>query len=60
VEIEETTLVSIAGWLTSFCKAAAFAAVEAADPLGLEDPQQAAEEFRAKILRLSGEAPEAS
>jgi hypothetical protein len=34
-------------------KAPAFAAIEEADPLGLEDAERAAEEFRAKILRLA-------
>ena len=34
-------------------KAPAFAAIEEADPLGLEDAERAAEEFRAKFLRLA-------
>jgi hypothetical protein len=34
-------------------KAPAFAAIEEADPLGLEDAERAAEEFRARIMRLA-------
>jgi hypothetical protein len=34
-------------------KAPAFAAIEQADPLGLEDAKRAAEWFRAKILAVA-------
>jgi hypothetical protein len=34
-------------------KAPAFSAIAEADPLGLEDAERAAEEFRAKFLRLA-------
>jgi Family of unknown function (DUF5681) len=34
-------------------KAPAFAAIEESDPLGLEDAERAAEEFRARIMRLA-------
>ena len=50
--LEASKLLADRGW----GKAAAFAEVEAADPLGLEDAYAAAEEFRARILRLAGDS----
>jgi hypothetical protein len=47
--LEASRLLAERGW----GKAPAYAAMEEADPLGLEDAYEAAEEFRAKILRLA-------
>ena len=47
--VEASKLLAERGW----GKAAAVAEVEAVDPLGLEDAEAAAEEFRARILRLA-------
>jgi hypothetical protein len=47
--LEASKLLADRGW----GKAAAFAEIEAADPLKLEDAYEAAEWFRAKILRLT-------
>ena len=52
--LEASRLLADRGW----GKAAAFEPVEG-DPLGLEDVEQAAEAFRARILRLAGEAEQA-
>jgi hypothetical protein len=41
-------------------KAPAYAAIEEDNPLGLEDVEAAAEEFRASILRLADQEPEVS
>jgi hypothetical protein len=47
--LRASELVAERGW----GKAPTFAAMEEADPLGLEDAHEAAKEFRAKILRLA-------
>jgi hypothetical protein len=47
--LEASRLLAERGW----GKAPTFAAIEEADPLGLEDAERAAEEFRAAILRLA-------
>jgi hypothetical protein len=47
--LEASRLLAERGW----GKAPAFAAIEESDPLGLEDAERAAEEFRAAILRLA-------
>jgi hypothetical protein len=47
--LEASRLLADRGW----GKAPTFAAIEEADPLGLEDAERAAEEFRAEILRLA-------
>ena len=47
--LEASRLLAQRGW----GKAPAYAAIEEADPLDLANMEQAAEEFRAKILRLA-------
>ena len=47
--LEASRLLADRGW----GKAPTFAAIEEEDPLGLEAMEQAAEEFRAKIVRLA-------
>jgi hypothetical protein len=47
--LEASRLLADRGW----GKAPTFAAIEEADPLGLEEVEQAAEWFRAEILRLA-------
>jgi hypothetical protein len=49
--LEASRLLADRGW----GKAPTFAAMEEADPLDLANMEQAAEEFRAKILRLAGD-----
>jgi hypothetical protein len=51
--LEASRLLADRGW----GKAAAFEPLEG-DPLGLEDAERAAEEFRAAILRLAPSEPE--
>jgi hypothetical protein len=50
--LEASKLLAERGW----GKAPAYAAMEEADPLGLEATEEAAAEFRAKILKLTREA----
>jgi hypothetical protein len=50
--LEASRLLADRGW----GKAPAYAAIEEADPLGLEAMEQAAEEFRRSILRLATDA----
>lgn len=50
--LEASRLLADRGW----GKAPTFAAIEEEDPLGLEAMEQAAEEFRASILRLAADS----
>jgi hypothetical protein len=54
--LEASRLLAERGW----GKAPAYAAIEEDNPLGLEDVEAAAEEFRASILRLADQEPEVS
>jgi hypothetical protein len=50
--LEASRLLAERGW----GKAPAYAAIEEGHPLGLEDVEAAAEEFRSMVLRLAGDA----
>jgi hypothetical protein len=52
--LEASRLLAERGW----GKAPAYAAIEEDNPLGLEDVEAAAEEFRRMVLRLAPDEPE--
>jgi hypothetical protein len=54
--LEASRLLADRGW----GKAPAYAAIEEGNPLGVEDVEAAAEEFRRKVLRLAEHEPESS
>ena len=52
--LEASRLLADRGW----GKAPTYAAIEEADPLDLDNLEQAAEEFRAKIIQLAPSEPD--